>query len=329
MELPNKEFWNRPEGTTAKILLAVFGLASAAAIYIKVLPFLLTMVWGTIQLAIGAGIIAAIWFMLNSKRVHSLFFLAISAVSRYITSIFVNIDPVGILKDFVKDMKRKRGEVQTAIVAMRGVRHKSEQARREKEREMEEALKLAQVAQEHGNEEKVNELAERAMRRQRAIESLVANIAFATETLDALQKVDRVIEYHINNSEDEIKTLETDNELALQTLAATKAAGAVLGDSDLKDIKNMAVDVIRDRVARATGEVENLLATTRSVQGEIDLKQLALRSEGRAKLAQLQAATAKAEVGKGSTPKALGAGAAQPISTTNKWANRINVNRPE
>ena len=322
METSNSNnFWNRPEGTTAKLILGALGLVLAGVSYVLLLPFILSVVWGTIQLAIGGAILGALWFAFNSERVHSLAFFAVSSISRAITSLFVNIDPVGILKDFVKDLQNKRKTVTEAIKSMTIVRQKAETMKREAEKDMNQFLKLADVCT---DDIQLEGLTTKIGRRQATMENAQNNIAFASDTLEALKRIDGVIGYHIDNAEDEMKQLASDNEMALITIAATHAANSALGDNDKLDIKNMAADVIRDRVAKATGEVEDLLNKTRSVQGEIDLNKLALSATGKAKLAALRATIKTAEVGQGPVVRAIGSGAAQSVAVENKWAARIN-----
>ncbi len=325
METSNSSnFWNRPEGTTAKLILGALGLVLAGATYIFLLPFILSVVWGTVQLAIGAGILAALWFAFNSERVHSLAFFAVSSISRAITSLFVNIDPVGILKDFVKDLQNKRKTVTEAIKSMTTVRQKATGLYKTAEKEMNQFLELADVCT---DEIQLEGLKTKIGRRQITMKSAQENIAFATETIDALTRIDGVIGYHIDNAEDEMKQLASDNEMALLTLSATHAANSALGDNDKLEIRNMAADVIRDRVAKATGEVENLITTTRSIQGEIDLNKLALSAAGGKKLQELRAQIKSVEVQQGTVVRAIGSGAAQPVQGTNKWAARINRNQ--
>jgi hypothetical protein len=335
METPQKslvDFWKRPEGTAAKVIVAGLVLGGVV-LFAHFLPFLIALAENTLYLAGLLGLIGLLGIIVTAERPRTLLFFALQMISRAITRCFVNIDVETILRAFVSDMKKQRVKVTTAITAMMGVRQKSKAKKSLKEKEMADFIRLADVAT---NDEKLNELTEKIGRRQRAIEQSDENIAFADETIAALQRVDRVIEYHINNSEDEMNELLEDNEMALQMLAATHAAGAVLGESDKLEIRNMAADVIRDRSAKARGEVESLLESTRSVQGEIDLNQLALRADGKAKLAALKAELNKAETQSLAPKKATatarvlteGPAGVTVTASPNRWANRLSVKPP-
>jgi hypothetical protein len=332
MTAPNtssgNSFWSRPEGKTGKGILVILGSIAALVGYMKVLPFLLATAWGTIELAIAAGIIYALYLLVTSKRVSSLLFYALESISRAITGIFVNIDPVGILMAFVKDLEAKKASVDEAITKMMGVRQASTNKRRQAEKEMDDFVKKASVAEENNLIIERDGMTEMAGRRQQMIESYDQNITFANDAIEALTRVKGVIEYNIMNFRDQAESLKTDNEMALQMLAATSAANAALGDTDKLDVQNMARDVIRDRVAKASGQVESLLESTRQMQGNMDLNKLVLKADGAAKLRDLQKRVAGAE-NNPAAPRMLTSGPATtvPVASGGRWTARISRNK--
>jgi hypothetical protein len=330
-----KSFWQRPEGTTGKILVGLMiALASVGFIHFNVMGILAQLAADTFKLMISLCGIAFVGMVVTAKRPRTLLFYALQSLSRAITRNFVEIDPVGILRAFVKDMETKRQTVKKATESMMMVRQKATQQRNLKEKEMMDALKLAEAAQQIGNVEKFKETTERAGRRQARIGQLDENITFANDSIQTLQRVDRVIEYHINNATDEADDLESDNELAIQMLAASHAANEALGDSDKLDVRDMARDVIIDKTAKAKASVEALMENTRSMQGDMDLNNIALMQDGMRKLQQLREGVGKEEQaallsgGKKplqATARVLTNGAQDgTVNATNRWANRLN-----
>jgi hypothetical protein len=325
-----KSFWERPEGTAGKVIVGGVVAAGLFALY-TFLPFLITLAENTIYLGALLGVLAVMCFIVTSQRIKSLAFYGFSMVCRAITSVFVNLDPVAILEAFVRDMKTKRETVNKAIESMMAVRNKSLQSQKLKQKEMNEFVKMVEIAQTQPNsDEKVAELTGKIGRRDAAVQGYQTNIDFANETISTLQRIDRVIEYHINNSADEAEQLKQDNDMAMSMLRATAAANEALGDTDKVDIRNMAADVIRGRVSKATAEVENLLNATRNVQGEIDLSNLTLQANGRAKLEELRKKTSSAESGTsltgGAAPVYLPPGSVQS-NVENRWTAKVKVPR--
>src|SRR5215469_17902771 len=98
-----KSFWSRPEGKTGMIFL---GLGAAALLYgwAKIVPFIVSMLADTLHMALLAAGLAAVLFVLFSSRTHLLFRL----LMRAITGMIINIDPIGILKDHLSQMRKRR-----------------------------------------------------------------------------------------------------------------------------------------------------------------------------------------------------------------------------
>src|SRR5260370_11907528 len=110
-----KSFWSRPEGKTGMIFIA---LAAAAAVYgwAQIVPFIVSMLADTLHMIYLAGIIAAVLFVIFSSRTHLLFRL----LMRWITGMIINIDPIGILKDHLSQMRKRRDVMSQQISNVSG-----------------------------------------------------------------------------------------------------------------------------------------------------------------------------------------------------------------
>lgn len=280
-------FWQRPEGTTGKVIVGA-ALLGGVALFVHFLPALILLAQNVIQLAVLAGIILGIFMLVTADRPRTLLFYALQMMSRWITSNFVDIDPVAILKAFARQMRKKRDDIQASIARILGVSRTLEGEIHRSEKELKDALRLADAAEKQGDEDALNTQAEKAGRRDANIKEYQEMYAVVQEILDALNRVKRRVDYHIANSEDEMNELIRKNEVALAAREATSSASAVLGDSDLLEVRNMAADRIRERYTTALGELDGLIYMSRDLDKEIDLNQLAFRSDGRKKLDELR-----------------------------------------
>jgi Skp family chaperone for outer membrane proteins len=280
-------FWQRPEGTAGKIIVGA-AVLGAVALFVHFLPALILIAENVIQLAMLAGVILALFMLVTADRPRTLLFYLLQMVSRWVTSNFVDIDPVAILKAFARQMRKKRDDVQASIARILGVSRTLEGEVKRSEKELKDALRLADAAEKQGDEDALNTQAEKAGRRDANIREYKEMHAVVQEILDALNRVKRRVDYHIANSEDEMNELIRKNEVALAAREATSSASAVLGDSDLLEVRNMAADRIRERYTTALGELDGLIYMSRDLDKEIDLNQLAFRSDGRKKLDELR-----------------------------------------
>ncbi len=78
-----KNFWQRPEGTVGKVVLVLGGIAAAYGWAILVFLFIVT-----------------------DKRVRTLAKLMFQSIMRYLTGLFIELDPIGILKNYIGEMKK-------------------------------------------------------------------------------------------------------------------------------------------------------------------------------------------------------------------------------
>src|SRR5260370_18631498 len=95
-----KSFWQRPEGTVGKIILVVAGLAVAYG-FVQLLPFLIAAATDTLHLALLVAGLLIVVFVITDHRVRTLAKLIFQSARRYLTGRFIDLDPIGILKNYM------------------------------------------------------------------------------------------------------------------------------------------------------------------------------------------------------------------------------------
>ncbi|HKG92044.1 MAG TPA: hypothetical protein VKA84_09145 [Gemmatimonadaceae bacterium] len=314
-------FWDRPEGTTGKILVGAAVVGAAAAL-VRAFPALIRLAENVLHLGVLAAGVVGVVLLLTAERPRALLFYAFQMLSRSITANFVDIDPVAILKAFTRQMKRKRDDVVAGIARVMAVSRTLDGEIHRSEKELRDALRLADAAERQGDEDALNAQAEKAGRRDQNIREYTEMRAVVQEILDALERVKRRVDYHIASTEDETQELVRKHEVALATREATSSAHAVLGDSGLLEVRNVAADRIRERYAGALGELDALIYMSRDLDKEIDLHQLALRADGRRKLDELRRRLAQLEH-VGAAGGAADAIRAHVEAEDDRWARRL------
>src|SRR5258706_6688471 len=100
-----KNFWQGPEGTAGKVVLVLGGIAVAYG-FVQILPFLSAAATDTLHLVVLIGAILVFLFIVTDKRVRTLAKLMFQSVMRYLTGLFIELDPIGILKNYIGEMKK-------------------------------------------------------------------------------------------------------------------------------------------------------------------------------------------------------------------------------
>jgi hypothetical protein len=122
-----KSFWDRKEGTTGKIVLAALALGVGGALLFGwglILPFLIGVAGNTLQLAIFCGLLLAITSPIWSSRIRLLTRLAFQQTCRWMTGMFIQIDPIGILRQNITDIRSQVQEFDKAVSSISGVRQR-------------------------------------------------------------------------------------------------------------------------------------------------------------------------------------------------------------
>src|SRR5260370_39949514 len=100
-----KSFWQRPEGRVGKIVLVLAGLAAAYG-FVQILPWLIAAAASTLTLALLVGALLLFLFLVTNHRVLTLGKLIFQSIMRYLTGLFIELDPIGILKNYIAEMKK-------------------------------------------------------------------------------------------------------------------------------------------------------------------------------------------------------------------------------
>lgn len=286
---PARTFWQRPEGKVGTGIMAGLGVGIAYAFY-KALPTLIQLAENTLYLAGLIGIIALLYCIVFVwDRPRTLLFYGLQMISRWVTGNFVELDPVAILKSFVRQMEKRREVIRDRLGRIVGVRRMVEAKIARSEKERQDALRLAKAAQGQGDEDGLNAHAEIAARRARDIEEYRSMQAQMANIEKLLQRVLRRADYHIQTAQDEANQLADKHTITGAVASATAAAQGIFGDTDLAEVRDMAAARIRDDYEKRLGELQTLIDLT-DFDHAVDLNQMAFRQEG---LAQLQEAEKK------------------------------------
>ena len=122
-EQKQKSFWSRPEGVTGAIFLAalIFGIGY---ITLASLGALLSFMTTTIGAFISLMVMGTVIFMALDGKTRTLVSYMYKSAMRWITGLFVQIDPIGILKSYVEDLKSNLTKMNRQIAQLRGQMHK-------------------------------------------------------------------------------------------------------------------------------------------------------------------------------------------------------------
>ena len=244
-----KSFWQRPEGVTGAIFLA--GLVIGGGyLLVQFLPAIMTLAGNLIYLSGMLIVLAAIIYMVLDPKMRNLVWYMYKSVMRWITGLFVNIDPIGVLKSYVDDLKDNLAKMSKQIGALRGQMRKLSNLMQENEKEIENNMKLASMAKRKGIQNQVV-LASRKAARLKESNAKYRTLHTKIEVMHRiLTKMYSNSEILLEDTADQVKLKEQERKAMRASHSAMKSAMSVIsGDPDKRAMFDMALDAVNEDVA--------------------------------------------------------------------------------
>lgn len=113
-----KSFWQKPEGKTGLLFMAGAAAGIGYGLF-KLLPILLSMALTSLQLAGVLLALGALIYLILDPKFRNLVFYAYKSVMRFITGLFVQIDPIGILETYIGELRDNLRKMDKQISILR------------------------------------------------------------------------------------------------------------------------------------------------------------------------------------------------------------------
>ncbi|MBK8699863.1 MAG: hypothetical protein IPN29_10140 [Saprospiraceae bacterium] len=279
-EIKPKSFWNKPEGVTGMVFVAaaVLGLVYISTTMVTSMLALMT---STAGLLATLMILGTVIFLALDGKSRALFSYMFKSAMRWITGLFIKIDPISILKGYVDELKSNLKSMRKQIYKLRGQKHKLKEMILNNQKEIEDHLTQANQAK------KSNEEAQMILRSRKAGRLQQSNIKL-DELYKKMEVLDRVLNKMYQNSailaediEDQVTVKETERKAILAGHSAMKSAMSVIrGDNDKKAMFDAALEAIADDVGNKVGEMEQFMSLSENFMQSIDLQNGIFEEEG-------------------------------------------------
>lgn len=275
-----KSFWQRPEGVTGAIFMAGIVLGGGYLLYLA-MPYLLTLASNILYLSGMLLVLGAIIYMVLDPKMRNLVWYGYKSVMRSLTGIFVNLDPIGILKTYVEELTNNLLKMSTQIANLRGQSRKLATLMEENEKEIDDNMKLAAMAKQKGNDKQMM-LSSRKAARLKETNAKYKVLHGKIEVMyKILTKMYQNSEILLEDTKDQVNLKEQERKAIRTSHSAMKSAMSVIsGDPDQRAMFDMALESIADDVANKVGEMERFMEMSTSFMDSVDLQNGVFEEEG-------------------------------------------------
>jgi predicted nucleic acid-binding Zn-ribbon protein len=279
-DFKSKSFWKRPEGVTGSIFLIAL-IAGGGYLLATNIEFIIGLVSQTLYLGIILAVLAAIIYMVLDPRMRNLVWYGYKSVMRWITGMFVQLDPIGILKSYVDDLQSNLKKMSKQIGLLKGQMRKLETLVKENKETIDNEMKRASVAKQKGMDNQVMLATRKAARLQDSNEKYTVLLNKMQVMYRILNKMYQNSEILLEDTKDQVALKEQERKAIRASHSAMKSAMSVMsGDPDKRAMFDAAMESIADDVANKVGEMERFMEMSANLMDSIDLQQGVFEDEG-------------------------------------------------
>jgi hypothetical protein len=286
-----KSFWDKKEGKTG-LLFAAGGIFGVLLIMLKFGAVLVAAAQNTVILGAYVIGIVVISYILMNPRFRAMCSFIFQSAMRWITGLFITIDPIGILKDYVEDLKASHAKMDEQIGKLKGVLSGLSRTIKENEESAKNSMDLAkrardQLGKTNSADDQIRMKAQVMLKSRKAGRLQESNKTFQ-DLYTKIEMIYRVLSKMfincgvlIEDTEDSVKRKEIDWKTIRTAHSAMKSAMSVInGNSDKRAIFEQTLEYMANDLDTKVGEMERFMEVSQSFLDGVDLQNGVFEEKG-------------------------------------------------
>ena len=279
--LQPKSFWSRPEGITGGLFLAGILGGGAYLLYKFGLSLLALLTSSTPVMILTIIIMTGLLYVLLDSRMRAGIWFMYKSLMRWITSWFIKIDPISILKSYVEDLEENLTNMKRQLNKLRSQMHVLGELIYKNKKAVEENLQIASKAKKAKDETQVILKTRKAGRLRDSnvrLEELYRKMDVLYRVLNKMYQNSYILKEDIA---DQVKLKEQERKAILASHSAMNSAMNIIkGDKDKLLAFDMALEAVADDVSNKVGEMERFMEVSKTFMDSIDLQNGVFEEEG-------------------------------------------------
>lgn len=227
-----------------------------------------------------AGLAAIVYVVLDPKA-RNLVWYAYKSLMRWITGLFVKVDPISILKSYIDDLENNLRNLSKQIGSLRGQMRQLKGLIDGNNAEIQRNMNVAEQAKQKQDDKNVALAARKAGRLQEANAKYDVLVKKMDLLYRVLTRMYENAEIMLDDTKDQIKVKEQEY-LAIKTShsAIRSAMSIISGDPDKRALFDEALEVMAEDLGNKVGEMERFMDTSKNLLASIDLQNGVFEEDG-------------------------------------------------
>ena len=275
-----KSFWERPEGVLGAIILFAM-IVGGGYLLISNIAAITAFMGNVLGLTVTILALAILLYMVIDPKMRNFVSYLYKSIMRKLTSLFITIDPIGILKNYIEDMEKNLSNLDNQLSNLMGQIRKIKSLWKKNEEEIKVNLARAKKAKELGDEKHMLLSSRKAARLREVNDKYEALLKKMDILKRLLKKMYDNSEILLEDTKDQVKVKEEERKAIRTSHSAMKSAMNVLrGNKDKRMMFDEAVEYIADDIAAKVGEMERMMELSSSFMESIDIENAQFEDKG-------------------------------------------------
>lgn len=275
-----KSFWKRPEGVTGGLFLGALVIGGIVVVS-SFFSALATFFSSTVGIVIGIVTLLLLAFVAIDPKARALVSYMFKSTMRWVTGLFIKIDPIGILKSYMSDLKGNLRKMNKQISQLRGQMHKLKELIINNKKAISTNLSQATEARDNNKEAQMMLKTRKAGRLKKSnvkLEDLYRKMEVLYRVLTKMYENSEIM---LEDIQDQVEVKEQERKAIHASHSAMKSAMNIMsGNKDKRAMFDAALEAVADDVSQKVGEMEQFMDLSESFMQSIDLQNGIFEEEG-------------------------------------------------
>lgn len=274
-----KGFFERPEGKTGMVVIVLamvagaYGLNMLLPILVGMMASMAALLGWTIVAGFAAAILTVMVMVVANPRFRTLFSYLFQSGMRKMTGMVIEMDPIGILRGYVEDLRKKLQSMAASIENLDKQIRKLKDVIERNKSASNNLMALGNEAHKQGKKNFSTLQSRKAGRLDKSNLTLQGLLNKMEGMRRIIQKMYETSDFMVQDMESEIDVKAREREAILATHSAFKSAKAIIaGDTDKKAVFDQAMEFLADDYSNRVGEVESFIQMSSSFIETVDLE---------------------------------------------------------
>lgn len=278
--MQSKSFWQRPEGITGSIFLLAL-LLGGGTLLVNALPRLVELAENTLYLSGMLAALAVVIYVILDPKTRALVWYMYQSFMRWITGLFIQLNPIAILKTYIEDLEDNLRNLSKQIGALRGQMRQLKGTMDGNSAEIKKNMAIAEQAKKKNDEKNIALAARKAGRLQEVNEKYDVLYRRMEVLHRILTKMYENSEIVLEDTKDQVTIKEQEYRAIRASHSAIRSAMSIIsGDPDQRAMFDQALEALTNDVSAKVGEMERFMDTSKNLMASIDLQNGVFEEEG-------------------------------------------------